>query len=146
MAAPSRNGPATVGAAFVVTLRPRDGLRSTRNRNRIPRAELVPEAQRLRCNSWSGVRPSTENRQPERYQRVFANLWFRDVKYIFDVVLQLWMFATPVVYPVRNVGEPLYTILELNPMTPIINGYRSVLFEGRLPDPYRWPPRRRSRS
>jgi ABC-type polysaccharide/polyol phosphate export permease len=62
-----------------------------------------------------------------------ANLWFRDVKYVFDVVLQLWMFATPVVYPVRNVGEPLHTILMLNPMTPIIDGYREVILYGRLP-------------
>jgi ABC-type polysaccharide/polyol phosphate export permease len=64
-----------------------------------------------------------------------ANLWFRDVKYIFDVVLQLWMFATPVVYPVRNVGEPLHTILLLNPMTPIIDGYRDVILRNRIPDP-----------
>jgi ABC-type polysaccharide/polyol phosphate export permease len=62
-----------------------------------------------------------------------ANLWFRDVKYVFDVVVQLWMFATPVVYPVRNVGEPLHTILMLNPMTPIIDGYREVILYGRLP-------------
>jgi ABC-type polysaccharide/polyol phosphate export permease len=64
-----------------------------------------------------------------------GNLWFRDVKYLFDVVLQLWMFATPVVYPVRQVGEPLYTLLQLNPMTPIIDGYRAVILEGRLPPP-----------
>jgi ABC-type polysaccharide/polyol phosphate export permease len=62
-----------------------------------------------------------------------ANLWFRDVKYVFDVVLQLWMFATPVVYPVHNVGEPLHTILMLNPMTPIIEGYREVILNGQLP-------------
>lgn len=64
-----------------------------------------------------------------------ANLWFRDVKYVFDVVVQLWMFATPVVYPVRNVGEPLHTILMLNPMTPIIEGYREVILNGQLPAP-----------
>lgn len=64
-----------------------------------------------------------------------ANLWFRDVKYVFDVVLQLWMFATPVVYPVRNVGEPLHTILMLNPMTPIIEAYREVILNGQLPAP-----------
>jgi homopolymeric O-antigen transport system permease protein len=62
-----------------------------------------------------------------------ANLWFRDVKYFFDVVLQLWMFATPVVYPVRRVGEPLYTILQFNPMTPIIEAYRAVILQGTLP-------------
>jgi ABC-type polysaccharide/polyol phosphate export permease len=64
-----------------------------------------------------------------------ANLWFRDVKYVFDVVLQLWMFATPVVYPVRAVGEPLHTILMLNPMTPVIDGYRMVVLRGEMPEP-----------
>jgi lipopolysaccharide transport system permease protein len=64
-----------------------------------------------------------------------ANLWFRDVKYFFDVVLQLWMFATPVVYPVRRVGEPLYTILQFNPMTPIVEAYRAVILQGELPNP-----------
>ena len=63
-----------------------------------------------------------------------ANLWFRDVKYVFDVIIQLWMFATPVVYPVRNIGEPLQSLLMLNPMAPIIDGYRSVIISGRLPD------------
>jgi ABC-type polysaccharide/polyol phosphate export permease len=63
-----------------------------------------------------------------------ANLWFRDVKYFFDVVLQLWMFATPVVYPVRRVGEPLYTILQFNPMTPIVEAYRAVILQGEMPD------------
>ena len=62
-----------------------------------------------------------------------ANLWYRDVKYLFDVVIQLWMFATPVVYPVRNVGPTLHFILQLNPMTPIIDGYRSVILRGEMP-------------
>jgi homopolymeric O-antigen transport system permease protein len=64
-----------------------------------------------------------------------ANLWFRDVKYFFDMALQLWMFATPVVYPGRRLGEPLYTIVQFNPMTPIIEAYREVILQGRLPDP-----------
>ena len=62
-----------------------------------------------------------------------ANLWFRDIKYLFDVILQLWMFATPVVYPVRRVGEPLYSILQLNPMAPVIEGYRAVILRGEMP-------------
>jgi ABC-type polysaccharide/polyol phosphate export permease len=62
-----------------------------------------------------------------------ANLFLRDVKYIFDVVLTFWMFATSVVYPVDLVGGKLATFLKLNPMTPIIDGYRAVILRGELP-------------
>jgi ABC-type polysaccharide/polyol phosphate export permease len=43
------------------------------------------------------------------------------------------MFATSVVYPVQLVGGKLGTLLMLNPLTPIIDGYRSVLLRGELP-------------
>jgi ABC-type polysaccharide/polyol phosphate export permease len=64
-----------------------------------------------------------------------ANLYFRDVKYLFDVGLSLWMFATPVVYPVRGIDGLAGIIVNANPMTPIIEGYRAVLLGGQLPDP-----------
>ena len=64
-----------------------------------------------------------------------ANLFYRDVKYLFEVVITVWMFATSVVYPVHLVGGRLAKLLMLNPMTPIIDGYRSVLLRGTLPDP-----------
>ena len=62
-----------------------------------------------------------------------ANLFLRDVKYIFEMVLTVWMFATSVVYPVEMVGGKLGTLLKLNPMSPIIDGYRSVLLRGEMP-------------
>ncbi|HEU4586646.1 MAG TPA: ABC transporter permease [Gemmatimonadaceae bacterium] len=64
-----------------------------------------------------------------------ANLFYRDVKYLFEVVITVWMFATSVVYPVQLVGGRLAKVLMLNPMTPIIDGYRAVLLRGTLPDP-----------
>jgi len=63
-----------------------------------------------------------------------ANLFYRDVKYLFDVVISLWMFASAVVYPTERLGSTLQTVLSLNPMTPIINGYRDVLIKGTMPD------------
>ncbi len=63
-----------------------------------------------------------------------ANLFYRDVKYIFEVIITLWMFASSVVYPITSLGEPYRTILMLNPMTPIIDAYRAVILQGRLPD------------
>jgi len=62
-----------------------------------------------------------------------ANLFYRDVKYLFQVVITLWMFATSVLYPMDNFGGRLRILLSLNPMTPIVDAYRAVLLHGRLP-------------
>ncbi|HUK34583.1 MAG TPA: ABC transporter permease [Vicinamibacterales bacterium] len=64
-----------------------------------------------------------------------ANLFLRDVKYLFEVVLTVWMFATSVVYPIDNLGGKLGMVLKLNPMTPIIDGYRATILRGELPRP-----------
>jgi ABC-type polysaccharide/polyol phosphate export permease len=61
-----------------------------------------------------------------------SNLFFRDVKYLFEVVLQVWMFVTSVLYPLKFEGT-LGAVMRLNPMTPIIDGYRSVLLFGQAP-------------
>ncbi len=63
------------------------------------------------------------------------NLFYRDVKYLFEVVLTVWMFATSVVYPIERIGGRLSMVLQLNPLTAIIDGYRDVLLFGRLPSP-----------
>ena len=63
-----------------------------------------------------------------------GNLYYRDVKYMVEILITLWMFATSVVYPVDRVGGSLAILLKLNPMTPIIDAYRSILLHGRIPD------------
>jgi lipopolysaccharide transport system permease protein len=62
-----------------------------------------------------------------------ANLFFRDVKYIFEIVLTVWMFATSVLYPVEMINGKLGAVMRANPMTPIIDAYRQVLFYGQWP-------------
>jgi lipopolysaccharide transport system permease protein len=62
-----------------------------------------------------------------------GNLFFRDVKYIFEVVIVVGMFATSVLYPVEAIGGDLASLLALNPMTVIIDAYRDVLLFGRAP-------------
>src|SRR5688572_13012640 len=58
------------------------------------------------------------------------NLFYRDVKYLFEVVLTVWMFATAVMYPIDRIGGRLGSVLALNPMTSIIDAYRAVLLYG----------------
>jgi lipopolysaccharide transport system permease protein len=62
-----------------------------------------------------------------------GNLFFRDVKYLFEIFLTVWMFGTSVLFPVSLVGGKLGVVMQLNPMTPIIDGYRAVLFHGQSP-------------
>jgi ABC-type polysaccharide/polyol phosphate export permease len=64
-----------------------------------------------------------------------GNLFFRDVKYLIEIVLTLWMFATSVVYPIERVGGQAAGLLALNPMTPILDAYRAVLLRGEMPSP-----------
>ena len=62
-----------------------------------------------------------------------ANLFYRDVKYLFEVVITLWMFASSVLYPLKGLTGYPKAVLSLNPMTPILDAYRSVLLYGQLP-------------
>jgi lipopolysaccharide transport system permease protein len=64
-----------------------------------------------------------------------ANLFYRDVKYLFELVITVWMFVSAVLYPVDQVGGWMGRVMALNPMTPILNGYRDVLLRGVVPDP-----------
>jgi lipopolysaccharide transport system permease protein len=50
---------------------------------------------------------------------------YRDVRYIMPFIVQLWLFATPVVYPASLVPEKWRWLLYLNPMAGIIEGFRS---------------------
>jgi ABC-type polysaccharide/polyol phosphate export permease len=56
-----------------------------------------------------------------------ANLFYRDVKYLFEVAVSAWMFGTSVLYPLDQIGGRSQIWLNLNPMTPVVDGYRAVL-------------------
>jgi lipopolysaccharide transport system permease protein len=63
------------------------------------------------------------------------NAYFRDVRYAIPLLLQIWMFATPVVYSTTSVPERLRLLyLTANPMAALIDAYRGVLLHGRVPD------------
>ena len=54
------------------------------------------------------------------------NVRYRDVKHAVPFLLQLWLFATPVVYPVQMIPEYMRPLAYLNPLTGIVSGFRSV--------------------
>jgi lipopolysaccharide transport system permease protein len=57
-----------------------------------------------------------------------GNLFYRDVRMLYEVVVMLWMFGTNVIYPLETANPTVQTLMTLNPMTPIISAYRWALF------------------
>jgi lipopolysaccharide transport system permease protein len=57
-----------------------------------------------------------------------ANLFYRDIQYLTNLLLMIWMYMTPVVYPASMVPIKYLWLYKLNPMVGIIEGYRSALF------------------
>jgi len=55
------------------------------------------------------------------------NVKYRDVGIILPVLIQLWMFASPIVYPVEIVPERWRQLYALNPMVGLIGGFRAAL-------------------
>ncbi len=62
------------------------------------------------------------------------NVFFRDVKYIVPLAVQLLMFTTPVIYPTSMVPEPLRRYFLLNPMAVVVDGVRRVVLHGQPPE------------
>lgn len=62
------------------------------------------------------------------------NVFYRDIRFVILLGLQLWMYASPVIYPVSAVPEKLLPFYMLNPMAPIIDSYRRIILQGRMPD------------
>jgi lipopolysaccharide transport system permease protein len=55
------------------------------------------------------------------------NVRYRDIKQLLPFVVQLWMYVTPVIYPVTIIPAPLRPLLALNPMTGVVSGFRWAL-------------------
>jgi lipopolysaccharide transport system permease protein len=62
---------------------------------------------------------------------------YRDIKYALTFLVQLLMYAAPVVYPTTNVPLKYQTLYSLNPMVGVIEGFRAI-FLGTLDFPYTW--------
>lgn len=69
------------------------------------------------------------------------HVFFRDVGHLTTLALQLWFWATPIVYPITILSPELVRALELNPMTAIIGAYQAIIVQQTSPDwgSLRWP-------
>jgi lipopolysaccharide transport system permease protein len=56
------------------------------------------------------------------------NVKYRDVRHALPFLIQLWMFATPIIYPLSIVPNRWRWLLAFNPLTGVVEGFRSALF------------------
>jgi lipopolysaccharide transport system permease protein len=59
---------------------------------------------------------------------------FRDIGVAVPLFLQLWLFATPVIYPLSQVPSRIRPFYVLNPMVEVIESFRQVILQGTAPD------------
>lgn len=62
------------------------------------------------------------------------NLFYRDVQYLFSLILTLWFYLSPIIYSVEFFPERYRWIFKFNPMSVFINAYRQVLLGGAWPN------------
>ena len=63
------------------------------------------------------------------------NVKYRDIRYAIPFLIQIWMFASGVIYPVSYLPHKWQLLLRLNPVTGIIENFRIALFGN---EPFQW--------
>mgnify|MGYP001030038386 CR=1 FL=1 len=63
------------------------------------------------------------------------NVQYRDVQHMVPFIIQAWMYASPIVYPIETIPEGIWrSLYSLNPMVGVIQGFRWGLLGGDPPD------------
>ena len=62
------------------------------------------------------------------------DIYFRDLEYLMGIFTMAWQFLTPIMYGIDQVPEKYLPIFYLNPMTPVINAYRDILYFKQPPE------------
>lgn len=63
----------------------------------------------------------------------WTNLFYRDIQYLLNLIITLWFYLTPIIYPIEFFPERYRFIFKLNPMSVFINAYRQVLLGDNFP-------------
>ena len=65
-----------------------------------------------------------------------ANVYYRDISHILQIVLSAWFYFTPIIYALDIIPPNRQWLFKLNPLIYVINGFRLSIYYGMLP---RWP-------
>jgi ABC-2 type transport system permease protein len=62
-----------------------------------------------------------------------CTVYFRDLEHILSLVSMMWMYLTPIIYPISWVPKKFLPIINLNPMVSVITAYRDILYYKQVP-------------
>ncbi len=61
-------------------------------------------------------------------------VYFRDLEHIIGIILMAAFYGTPIVYKLEQLPANLQVLMQINPMTHLINAYRDIFYYQRMPD------------
>jgi ABC-2 type transport system permease protein len=66
---------------------------------------------------------------------IFAalNVYYRDIKHFLEVLMNLWFWVTPIIWPMTLLSEKYRNLAYLNPFTPFVTAYRDVILRNNMP-------------
>lgn len=67
-----------------------------------------------------------------------AAVFFGDMEPVYNVVLMIWFYATPIIYPVEVIPERFQWLIRLNPLYYLLTIFRDPLYKGTVPDLSFW--------
>jgi ABC-type polysaccharide/polyol phosphate export permease len=67
------------------------------------------------------------------------DVFFRDLEHLVEVFLQLLFYTTPILYPLDIVSDRWQTVLQINPLTSLMEAWRDLLMNNTLPGIDLWP-------
>ena len=62
------------------------------------------------------------------------NVFFRDLQHLITIIMMVWFFGTPIIYPLSMVPEKYQFIIKINPMTIYAAYYRNIFYYVKYPE------------
>ena len=62
-------------------------------------------------------------------------VFFRDIQFLWSVIIQIWQYATPIFYPAEIIPAKYKFVVQLNPLYHFIGNLRKCLIDGISPEP-----------
>lgn len=62
------------------------------------------------------------------------NVYFRDLQHLITIIMMVWFFGTPIIYPLEMVPERFQFIIKINPMTIYTAYYRNIFYYVKYPE------------
>jgi lipopolysaccharide transport system permease protein len=67
------------------------------------------------------------------------NVFLRDLEHLVEVLLNLWFYLTPILYSLERVPKKVQPVMLINPMTSLIEAWRNLFLNNKLPGADIWP-------